>query len=327
MSPTDVSRLADGRAEIRAGARPHKGAWRGLTRTWRRIAGGAALAVACAAVVAPAQAERELRVVGSDLLGAGFTEAVQEFARREEMTLSLSLDGSRSGLAALQSGTADFGLVLLAPGEAPPAGAFKSFACAYLAAVVLVPAESPLTQVTYRELGGIFGASESLSYTRWGDLGLSGGWSARAITPQAMDAGSGLALELFRQLVLSGGALRSVVLLQPSEETLLRKLESDGGSIALAGRLPPATAKVRVLPVAKADKDVAFGPTPENVHAGDYPLRLPLWLVVRRDAGREQLNFLRFLLGDDLAPRLEAAGWMTLPLAARNQLVFDLEQL
>ena len=269
----------------------------------------------------------ELRVVGSDLLGTEFTGAVKDFARRNELSLTLSLEGSRTGLARLQSGGADLGLIVLPPGEEPPATVFKGFPIAYHVVLVLVPDTSPLAQITFHELGGIFGAAESTSFTRWSDLGLTGEWAARAIVPQAMDPGTGLSLQLFRRVVLADGKLRSVVAIQLSGEAVLRKLETDEGGIALSGEVPAGAKKVRVLPVAKADRDVAFGPTPENIHAGDYPLRLPLWLVVRQEAAQAQLNFLRFLLSDETAPLLERAGLVTLPLQARNQLMFDLEQL
>lgn len=282
------------------------------------VVAGAALADA---------APGELRVVGTDLLGGGFAEAIKTYARNNELPLKLALEGSHAGLAQLESGAADFGLLVLPPGAEPPGTLFKSVPLGYHVVVLLVPASNPLPQITYRELGGVYGESESTSFTRWGELGLTGAWASRSIAPQAASAGTGLALELFRRVALSDGKLRSVVLLQETTDSLLRKLEADEGSIALAGRVTLASEKIRILPVAKADRDVAFGPTPENVHAGDYPLRLPLWLVVRRETGRTQLNFLRFLLSDDVAPLLERAGLVVVPLSARNQFSFDLEQL
>jgi len=268
----------------------------------------------------------DLRVAGSDLLGADFSAALREFAQRNEQTLSLSLDGSRAALAQLDDGSADIGLIVLRPEESPPAKLFKSVSLAYFAVVVLVRETSPLTQITFRQLGGIYSAAASSSFTRWGDLGLGGEWASRAIVPQAMGGGTGLSLELFREVVLAGGELRNVVLVQPSTDALVRKLATDEGGIALASALPVWARKLKVLPVAKADRDVAFGPTPENLHAGDYSLRLPLWLVVRRGTAASQLNFLRFLLGDEIAPLLERAQLVPLPAQTRNQLMFDLEQ-
>ncbi len=292
-------------------------------RFWR---GGWWLLLLAALASSPALAG-DLRIVGSDLLGTEFAAAVKEFAMHNEVALTLSLEGSRAALRELDSGAADIALLVLRPGEEPPGALFKSYPFAYHIVVVLVPESSPLTQITFRELGEIYGATESTSFNRWGDLGLTGEWTSRAITPQAMSPGTGLATELFRRVVLNDGKLRSVVALQTSLDAVQRKLESEPGGIALAGSAPAAGKNIRVLPVARADRDVAFGPTPQNVHAGDYPLRLPVWLVVRRETGRAQLNFLRFLLGEEMTPRLEHAGLVTLPLQARNQLVFDLEQL
>ena len=68
------------------------------------------LAILLAAASPPVRSAAPLRVVGSDLLGSGFADALRDFARRNEVPLTLSLEGSWSGLAQLQSGGADLGL-------------------------------------------------------------------------------------------------------------------------------------------------------------------------------------------------------------------------
>ncbi|HVU24665.1 MAG TPA: phosphate ABC transporter substrate-binding protein, partial [Opitutus sp.] len=73
--------------------------------------------------------------------------------------------------------------------------------------------------------------------------------------------------------------------------------------------------------------EIAYAPTPEHVHAGNYPLRLPLWLVVRRAAAAADLEFLQFLVGDDVARALERAGFVPLPRQARDELRFEFERL
>jgi phosphate transport system substrate-binding protein len=269
----------------------------------------------------------ELRVVGSDLLGPEFATVLSDYARRNGIVLKLELEGSHAGLSQVKSGQAEIALLVLLPGESPPAAPWHSVALAYHAAVVLVAADMPLPQLTFSQLAGIFGANSSANYTRWGDLGLGGEWFTRNITPQALAPGVALPTELFRHLVLRGGPLKATVVQQDSMPALIKKMAVDQGGIALAATLPAGAKGLKTVPVAKGSRDTAFGPTPQNLHAGDYPLRLPLWLVVRRDAIAADFAFLRFLLDDEVAAALERAQLVPVPRPARSQLSFELEQL
>ena len=71
--------------------------------------------------------------------------------------------------------------------------------------------------------------------------------------------------------------------------------------------------------------DVAFGPTPDNVHSGDYPVRLPIYLVFRKDAAQRLLPLLRFLLSEDAATLWQNAHLVPLPAKVRTAEVFTLE--
>jgi hypothetical protein len=107
----------------------------------------------------------------------------------------------------------------------------------------------------------------------------------------------------------------------------MRKLVTDPGGIALAGAAPRLDeGGANVLRVSRGDENVAFGPTPENVHAGDYPLRLTLWLAVRpefQSAGG--LDLVRFLLDDEVARRISCAQVLPLTRPVREQLRFETE--
>jgi hypothetical protein len=139
----------------------------------------------------------EIRVVGCDLLGPDFAAALRAEAQRQEHDLTLALDGSHGGRARFEAGAADLALLVLRPEETPPAPPHRSVPLGYFTTVVLVPAASPLTEISLGELAGIFGADAPADHSRWGDLGLGGKWAARAIRPQA------LAPELSSALVLT----------------------------------------------------------------------------------------------------------------------------
>ncbi len=101
------------------------------------------------AVAAPAA---EIRVVGSDLLGEGFSRAVGEFTRQNDTPVKLDLRGTRPGVDALEAGRADVGIFLLPAAETPPAGVVVSRIMGYHVTVVVVPTASPLTQITVAQL-------------------------------------------------------------------------------------------------------------------------------------------------------------------------------
>jgi hypothetical protein len=117
------------------------------------------------------------------------------------------------------------------------------------------------------------------------------------------------------------GLKNTVVVLARPEEVAAWVRTTPGG----LGVLPAAPDDLKVLALAMGPGGVAFGPTLENVHAGDYPLRVPLRLVLPRAAAGEHLVLSRFLLGDEAAMAMRADGLVPLPRAVRQQLAFDLE--
>jgi len=290
-----------------------------------RAGTGSLFALALAGSVSAAAAE--IRVVGCDLLGPDFAAALRAHAQRCEVDLTLALEGSHGGRARFEAGAADLALLVLRPEEMPPAPPHRGVPLGYFTTIVLVPAASPLTEISLGELAGIFGADTPADHSRWGDLGLGGEWTARAIGPQALAPEAGLSSALFRHHALGGGVFKTVVDRPESTAALMRKLAADPGGIALAGAAPrPDEGGANVLRVSRGDADVAFGPTPENVHAGDYPLRLTLWLAVRREfADAGGLDLVRFLLGDESARQLERAQVLPLTRPVREQLRFETE--
>jgi hypothetical protein len=280
-----------------------------------------ALAVLLSATLAPAE---PIRVVGSDLLADTVGAELVRFAKANELEITPALRGSRIGLESLQNGAGDFGLLVFGEDDARPGPEFTVIPVGYLTAVVLAPSAVSISQIHYGQLAGVFGSNESQTYSRWGDLGVTGAWSSRGIT--AMVArGPGLSLDLFRYEVMSAPDLKATVVQFEDLDRLHERLGGSEGGLAIAATPPVGVPNVKVLLVAKGERDVAYGPTPENLHSGDYPLRLPLHLVFRKgEAAR--LNFiLRHLLSDEVAPILRQAGVIPLPTQARNQLVFDLE--
>jgi len=261
----------------------------------------------------------ELRVVGTDLLGVDFSKALYGFAGRHAVPLALALDGSQPGLDRLKSGRADLALVALPAGGENAMAAFATLTLAYHRVLVLVPAASPLAEISLGQLREVFGVTRPVGAMRWGELGLGGEQAASAIVPHAPATGAGIAAELFRAVVLPGGDFRPDVGRYDSAEELAPCLAGDTRAIALAATLPSDAHATRIVPVATQARGSACLPTPENLHTGDYPLRLPLRVVFRPESRRALQPLLDYLFSDEAAPLLERAGLVPLPAAARRQ--------
>ena len=267
----------------------------------------------------------DFRVAGSDLLAPALPEALAVFARQEDTPVQPDLRGTRPAVEELRAGRADLGLLLLPPGESPPAG-FMSHIIGYQPAVLVVPESLPLRQVTTAQLRGIFGAEGNV--TRWADAGVTGEYAPRLVRLLALSPRAGLALPLFRHVVLRDGELRAGIELCASHDELLARLRASDNGIGLTVAFPAAVAaKVRVLALADPERGTVVVPTAETLHDGSYPLRLPLVAVYRRADAARLLPLLKFLLGGEGAAALERAGLVPLPAAERARLGFTLEQL
>ncbi|HUR56906.1 MAG TPA: hypothetical protein VM029_04295 [Opitutaceae bacterium] len=272
-----------------------------------------------------ATARAEIRIVGTDLLGVEFSKALYECAGRHRLGIRLALDGSRPGLDQLKAGRADLALVV-APtdGKETPAG-FCSVVVGYFRVLVLVPAACPLERISFDQLAAVFGSEGTTGAVRWSELGVGGEWEGNVVAAVAPEVGTGLALEHFRHVVLRGTALRSNVARFDSPADLAAMF-TEGRRVLAIAAAPPAGAAAKILPVARRPLGEAFTPTAENVHAGHYPLRLPVRLVFRRETVLALKPLLDFLLGDGAVAPLTGAGVIAVPRPAREELVFALEK-
>ena len=268
----------------------------------------------------------DVRVVGSDLLGLEFSQALYACAVREGIPLAVALDGSRPGYDQLKSGRADLGLLTLPAGENPDPAWFTAVSLAWHRVVVIVAAATPLARVTLADLAAVFGADVPVSYNRWGDLGLRGEWEGRPVTALAAAQGAGLSEQIFRHLILQDRPLKSPLGRYTSAADLAFRLEGDGRVLALAAALPAQVAGLKLLPVAVRAEDPAFSPTPENLQSGDYPLRLALRVVFRRTAALRVLPVVSFILSEEVARVLERAELVPAPMSVRRQHALALEK-
>lgn len=217
---------------------------------------------------------------------------------------------------------------------------------------IFVNAANPVAQLTFAQLDAIWGAERKRgareNVRTWGQLGLTGEWSGRAIHPY-----SGLAFEapahFFSQTVMQGSVLWNEALQQCKNEedeipsrgdekitpVIARHIDayqqvvdavgSDRQGIGLAGagyRNPRA--KLVALAVAEGGPFVEA--TRENVANLRYPLARPVRFYINRGdsipANPDVLEFLRFILSREGQALVDREGdFLPLPAAvARAEL-------
>lgn len=244
-----------------------------------------------------------LRVAGSDLPGEAFEAALAMFAKRENVELTVEFAGSRSGLDDLKNGRADLALVAFAPDETPPdAAVYVMKPLAYRIAVVAVPEHIGMTQVSFNALDGFFGASGPAGFAIWKDAGVVGSVAPLGVSTHILEGdGGGLSVDLFARTALRVPKLKSSVLRYDRFEALRTQVAAPEGGLAVLPYVPPPGSGLRALLVAKAEGEPAFGPTRDNIHAGDYPLRLPVYLVYRAESVAKLGMLLEFLSSEEAA--------------------------
>jgi ABC-type phosphate transport system substrate-binding protein len=276
------------------------------------------MVVCCALCTAIPATAAPLRIAGSDLFGDPFRKALAADGARAGAEVTLELQGSLAGRQSLVAGRADAALLAQSPGavDLVPIGC-RAVPIAFAAAVVIVPEENPLTQITFDQLGGVFGADEPLNLRRWGELGLVDEWAARSISPVALGRRRCLALDFFAQSVMGGRGLRANLVQVEEVKLVLDRLAVDRASVAVVPLAPASGRGVRALLVARGAGEVAFGPSSENIASGDYPLRMPVLLVFRPERAAELGPIVGFFSSDEAAAAIEASLLMPLPAGAR----------
>ncbi len=264
----------------------------------------------------------DLRVVGTDLLGIEFTKSFYAFAGRNGIPLTLAFDGSRPGIEQLKTGRADCALIVLPAEEMAALRGFTAKPVGYQPVIVLAPASCPVEQITFGQLAAVFGAKpagQPRAGVRWRDLGATGEWADEFVAPLVPEVGAGVALEYFRHVVLLDGALRRDLPRFASAHELAGQFGPKSRVLALAGALPADAKSMKPLRVANDPARPAIAATAETLHAGRYPLRLPVQLVFSTERPAAAASVAAFLFGDEAAAAMAMAGHVPLPATARAE--------
>ena len=270
----------------------------------------------------PASIAEPLRFAVSDLLSETVSSQLEAIEDTDDLDLSIVSMGSLPALERLRTGNIDVAVMAFPEGATVPRSEFSIYPFAYAASIIVVNKNNPLDEISLGRLAGIFGTSEKNNYTTWADIGLSG-WGSRKIKPVSGHTEDSIALELFKYSVLIEGGLKSSLDIVREEE-VIRLLERDPAAIAILSKVPDVST-IKVLLLSEDDTSPAYGPTDDNIHFGDYPVRLAFYLVGPKSEDGYLERILRTLWSEEMADRLLAEGIFALPQTVRQKIVMDLE--
>lgn len=266
-----------------------------------------------------AASAQSIRLAGSDLAEPALRAALQQVATTRVADWRLDLAGSKPGLDALRAGTADIAVVLLESLPAAQDPAIDYTPLAYRVPVVVVSDRNPIDGISLPALAAVLGEGETENYRRWSDLGLPGGWSARTISAHAASADDPLLLDYLRLRVLKSPRLKTSLATGLDLAAAVARLREDESALGVLPAMPAGVSGIKAVPVAPDASGIPFGPTPENVHAGDYPMKLVLALATVRNAQARVTAACRVLLSDGVAEALAAHGFVPVPSGVRSQ--------
>lgn len=276
------------------------------------------------ALLTPLWSSGQWTVVGSDLLAPAIEPTLKAYAAQNDAEITTEFIGSVPGKEKLKSGQAQLAL-LAAPDETHlPVGNYEAIPIAYEVAFIVVDKLNPVTEISEEQLAGIYGVGSTANLSRWGELGMQGQFASRSITPLALDNEKTVVLELFKYRVLDSGSLKPNVTRVDSNLQLMELVSSDSGALAVTNRMI-LSEKIRALAVS-GESEFAFGPTPENVHYGEYPLSLTYYLVFPRSQQDNLRPLLRVFFSNEQAQAFGKQGFVALPENVRKRTLVELDK-
>lgn len=265
---------------------------------------------------------QEIRIAISDLLGSQLKAPLEAYAEGRDVSFEIQSIGSLPSMDKLGANEIDIAIIAQPLDASPIPSQYKSLVFAYEAPVVIVSSGNPVNEVSLGGLGGIFGSSEEQNFQTWSDLGFAA-MGSRKIKPYVGQDDDSIAFELFRHIALTSGAVRANVAYVNDDE-VEALVTADNASIAVISRLPTEK-NIKTMLISSREGSPAYGPNVDNIHFGDYPIRLPFYIVYNeRDESRLK-DVLRVLLSADVSELLEANNFFPLPNTVRRKMTFDLD--
>ncbi|MGS0677414.1 PstS family phosphate ABC transporter substrate-binding protein [Shewanella sp. 0m-4] len=266
-----------------------------------------------------------LSSVGSDTLANMMTLWAEDFKQLyPNVNIQIQAAGSSTAPPALTEGTSQFGPMSrkMKPNEVE---AFEkhygyqptAIRVAIDALAVFVHKDNPIEGLSIEQIDGIFSSTDKCGggdITRWGEVGLDGGWTARDIQLYGRNSVSGT-YGYFKKKALCKGDFKANVNEQPGSASVVQSVSQSLNAIGYSG-IGYKTAGVKAVAISK--KGTNYIPaTADNAATGKYPLSRYLYVYVNKHPNKDlspmDREFIRYVLSMQGQQIVEKDGYVALP--------------
>ena len=269
-----------------------------------------------------------VNVAGTDSLGPTLGDAIRRHLEADGRKHKVSFRGTLPALEAIDSGQADLAVVLQRDGQdltkTSSGRRLRTFPLGACAAYIYVHAGLNLQEVDLATLAAIFGAGQKADYKFWSDV--PGIGFPEPIFPLTASDDTHPSTTLFNGIALSGRPYRTNVRLRvPLAEARDILGARTSAILVSAAPIEGAGRLLRVADGREGRSRTAYSPDDTNIYNGDYPLRLPLVLVVPEEGLAAQKELVAWLLSDEAASAIRQASFVPTPVVIRERLAQRLD--
>ena len=255
-----------------------------------------------------------VRIQASDVIGQTAADFLKEGI--DSGTVSFKAEGSINALTALKDGSADLAILAIPDGQPLPDG-FDCRPLAFDVVTVVVNEGNPLKEINLATLSMIL-AKSTASADKWGIAGLTDVWAAKSISIYLPSPSNGITYQILRNSTVKGGRFSdSAVTWKDTEQVNHIVREQAGCIVVIRGNSVPGGGKSLAIS-SRDDRQYSYMPTPDSVFYGDYVLRLPFYVVVKKDAPDSVKAIEKSLFSEAAAQKFAAAGFIPVPKSERE---------
>ena len=196
---------------------------------------------------------------------------------------------------------------------------------------VYVNKDNPIKGMTIAQVDAVFSATRKCGndkdITRWGELGLTGGWANRDFTIYSRNAVSGT-YGYFKDVALCGGDYKASINEQPGSASVVQGVSESINGIGYSG-IGYITSGVRAVPLAAKAGDEFSPADADHALDGSYPLSRTLFVYINKHPNRKldplQAEFLKMVLSKQGQEVVVRDGYIPLPAAVSAKAMKDLQ--
>ncbi|MFT4826315.1 MAG: phosphate transport system substrate-binding protein [Halioglobus sp.] len=279
-----------------------------------------------------------LSSIGSDTLANLMTFWAEEFKRAyPNVNIQIQAAGSSTAPPALTEGTSNIGPMSRKMKD-KELEAFEgrfgykptAVPVAIDALAIYVHKDNPVEGMSIAQLDAIFSSTRrcgsDADIVDWGDLGLSGAWSARDIQIFGRNSVSGT-YGYFKSQALCKGDFKNTVNEQPGSASVVQSVSTSVNGIGYSG-IGYKTSSVRAVPVSKKPGGDAIAATPENAVDGSYPLSRFLYVYVNKAPNKPlallEREFIKLVYSKQGQHVVSKDGYVALPASVIERMTKSL---